>query len=52
MRRTPIACLLTVLWPLAASAHHSFAAEYDRDKPVTVMGAVTRVEWTNPHARL
>ena len=33
------------------SAHHSFAAEYDATKPVTLKGAVTRVEWTNPHAR-
>ena len=32
-----------------ALAHHSFAAEYDADKPVKVQGVVTRVEWTNPH---
>ncbi|SRR6266536_4499395 len=32
-------------------AHHSFAAEYDAKKPVTLKGAVTRIEWTNPHAR-
>jgi Family of unknown function (DUF6152) len=32
-------------------AHHSFAAEYDSTKPVTLKGTVTRVEWTNPHAR-
>jgi len=32
-------------------AHHSFAAEYDRDKPVTLTGKVTKVEWMNPHAR-
>ena len=30
-------------------AHHSFAAEYDREKPLKVTGAVTRVEWSNPH---
>jgi uncharacterized protein DUF6152 len=32
-------------------AHHSFAAEYDASKPITLKGAVTRIEWTNPHAR-
>jgi hypothetical protein len=35
----------------AASAHHSFAAEFDRNLPVTVTGTVTKVEWMNPHAR-
>ena len=32
--------------------HHSFAAEYDADKPIQVTGTVTKVEWTNPHARI
>jgi len=32
-------------------AHHSFAAEYDSTKPVTLTGTVTLVEWMNPHAR-
>ena len=33
------------------AAHHSFAAQYDASKPVTLKGTVTKVEWTNPHAR-
>jgi hypothetical protein len=33
-------------------AHHAFAAEFDRDKPITLTGSVTRLEWTNPHARI
>jgi len=32
------------------SAHHSFGAEYDADKPVTLSGTVTKIEWTNPHS--
>ena len=32
------------------AAHHSFAAEFDADKPITLTGIVTKVEWTNPHA--
>ena len=47
------AALAAIVWlPVAASAHHSFAAEYSRDLPVTVTGTVTKVEWTNPHARI
>lgn len=34
-----------------AYGHHSFAAEFDANQPVTLTGTVTRVEWTNPHAR-
>jgi hypothetical protein len=30
--------------------HHSFAAEYDSNTPIKLTGAVTRVEWMNPHA--
>jgi hypothetical protein len=35
--------------PSAAHAHHSFAAEYDASKPITLTGTITNVEWTNPH---
>jgi hypothetical protein len=30
-------------------SHHSFAAEYDASKPIKLTGAVTKIEWTNPH---
>lgn len=52
MRRRSVAPIVLVAFCLAggtAIAHHSFAAQYDRDKPVTLKGSVTRIEWTNPH---
>ena len=39
-----------ILAPATLSAHHSFAAEYDANKKVTLKGKVTKVDWVNPHS--
>jgi hypothetical protein len=54
-RLTPFAAVALAALTAASArieAHHSFAAEFDRDRTITVTGSVTKLEWTNPHARL
>jgi len=49
--RIAVATLLVVVGLAAPGlrAHHSFAAEFDANKPVTLKGTVTKMEWINPH---
>jgi Family of unknown function (DUF6152) len=48
-----IAALLVLVVVVASgitiAAHHSFAAQYDSNKPITLKGDITRIEWANPH---
>ncbi len=51
MKASVKAVLLASLFAAAVpvTAHHSFPAQYDVDKPISLTGKVTKVEWTNPH---
>lgn len=51
MKHTPVALVVLGAGMLVAPvmAHHSFSAEYDSKKPVTLKGTVTKVDWMNPH---
>jgi hypothetical protein len=42
---------MALITGMSVRAHHSFATQYDINKPVEMRGTVTKVEWTNPHAR-
>ena len=50
MKATVIAVAVVLTGAASAWAHHSFAAEFDAQKPIRLVGTITRVQWTNPHS--
>jgi hypothetical protein len=49
MKRVVCIAISMLVTATVALAHHSFAAEFDATKPITLKGTITKVEWTNPH---
>ena len=52
MRHTVLVWLVGLFLASSVQAHHSFLAEFDPKKPITLTGAVTKIEWANPHIYL
>jgi len=51
-RISVVGSMLAIVLVAPAAAHHSFGAEYDVNKPITLTGVLTKVEWTNPHTHI
>ena len=52
VRNVIVAGIAAMCFAVTAIAHHSFASEFDRDQPFSIEGAVSEIEWTNPHGWL